>query len=90
METFTMWDVCKNQLPKGERMKRWIKKHIKIVVIALSIIVMGNFTWWLATHSPEKEPRLFILFVFALTIWVIIFSIATGLIDLLLNWWNED
>lgn len=72
-------------------MKRWIKKHARILVVALGVLFIVNATLGLTINKPTGEWSSLIIFhTLAIIIWVIIIIVASGLMEKIVNWWERD
>lgn len=70
-------------------MKRWIKKHSKILVIIISLLFIGNSIRGIVITSPGAEWHI-VVHSFAIAIWLIVLLPVSGAVNKILNWWERD
>ncbi|GAI78973.1 unnamed protein product [marine sediment metagenome] len=70
-------------------MKRWIKKHSKIFLIALALLLIGNSIRGIVISLPGREWEI-VIHSTIIALWLSILFFGSGAADKLSNWWEKD
>ena len=72
---------------RREKMKRWIKKHSKILVVVIGLVFLGNSIWGIVASPIEWKIAVHSI---AIALWLLILFFYTGATEKLYNWWEKD
>ena len=70
-------------------MKKWLKKHIRKVIIVLTLFFMGNAIFSLVANDLMSDTVV-IVHSFALGILLLVPLMLSGLIGKIITWWEKD
>lgn len=71
-------------------MKKWLKKHSRKLMIALSLLFIGNSTWGLIVNIPKENYLFIIIHIIALAIWAVMLFVVSGIAGRIYKWWEKD
>jgi len=68
-------------------MKKWLKKCIRWILVALGILIIANASYEITIATEDWK---IITYLVIIVLWLILILVLSGILNKLYQWWEKD